>query len=145
MVGYIPLVCMVKFKLLSEFPVYNLPHQIMCRLLLFCANLPHSLIIYSFRVFHISVTWWFFTGVWVTLSLLKSPGLLSGFWPFSAMLLFGYSRPVRQLPSPPGLLIITIGTIVTFVFHCFFNSLARSRYLSFFCEFFTTALACGFS
>ena len=28
------------------------------------------------RVFHISVSWWFFTGVWVTASLLKSPGLV---------------------------------------------------------------------
>ena len=28
------------------------------------------------RVFHISVSWWFFTGVWVTASLLKSPGLI---------------------------------------------------------------------
>ena len=28
--------------------------------------------------------------------------------------------------------LITIGTIVTFIFHSFFNSLARSRYLSFF-------------
>ena len=27
---------------------------------------------------------------------------------------------------------ITVGTIVTFMFHSFFNSLARSRYLSFF-------------
>ena len=27
---------------------------------------------------------------------------------------------------------ITIGTIITFMFHSFFNSLARSRYLSFF-------------
>ena len=41
------------------------------------------IIIYSFRVFHISISWWFFTGVWVTASLLKSPGL------FSAMLSFG--------------------------------------------------------
>ena len=39
---------------------------------------------YSFRIFHISVSWWFFT--WVTASLLKSPGLVSGFCPFSAML-----------------------------------------------------------
>ena len=44
------------------------------------------IIIFSFRVFHISVSWWFFTGVWVTASLLKSPGLVSGFWPFLAML-----------------------------------------------------------
>ena len=47
------------------------------------------IIIYSFRVFHISVSWWFFTGVWVTASLLKSPGLVSGFWLFLAMLSFG--------------------------------------------------------
>ena len=37
------------------------------------------------RVFHISVSWWFFTGVWVIASLLKSPGLFSVFWPFSIM------------------------------------------------------------
>ena len=46
------------------------------------------IIIYSLQFFHISVSWWVFTGVWVTASLLKSPGLVSGFWPFSAMLLF---------------------------------------------------------
>ena len=42
------------------------------------------------------------------------------------------SRPFNNLlvtvPNAP----ITIGTIVTFMFHSFFNSLARSRYLSFF-------------
>ena len=32
------------------------------------------------------------------------------------------------VPNAP----ITIGTIVTFMFHSFFNSLARSKYLSFF-------------
>ena len=63
-----------------------------------------SQIIYFFRVFHISVSWWFFTGVWVTASLLKSPELVSGFWPSLAMLSFGYSLPVRKLPSPPSLL-----------------------------------------
>ena len=31
------------------------------------------------RVFHINVSWWSFTGVWVTASLLKSPGLFSVF------------------------------------------------------------------
>ena len=35
------------------------------------------IIIYSFRVFHINVSWWFFTGFWVIASLLKSPGLVS--------------------------------------------------------------------
>ena len=47
------------------------------------------LLLYSFRVFHISVSWWSFTGVWETASLLKSPGFVSGFWPFLAMLSFG--------------------------------------------------------
>ena len=44
---------------------------------------------YSSRVFRISVSWWFFTGVWVTASLLKSPGLVSVFWPSLARLSFG--------------------------------------------------------
>ena len=98
---------------------------------------------YYYLLLHISVSWWFFTGVWVTACLLlKFPGLVSGFWPFSAMLSFGSCLPVRQLPSLPGLFnnslvivpeaSITIGTIVTFMFHSFFTSLARSRYLSFF-------------
>ena len=47
------------------------------------------IIIYPFRVFNMSVNWWFYTGVWVTASLLKSPGLVSGFWPSLAMLSFG--------------------------------------------------------
>ena len=55
----------------------------------------HSLI----RAFHISVSWWFFTGVWVTASLHKSPGFFSVFWPFSIMPSFGWSPPVSQLPS----------------------------------------------
>ena len=46
------------------------------------------------------------------------------------------SRPFRNplviVPKAP----ITIGTIVTFMFHSFFNSLARSRYLSFFSDLF---------
>ena len=86
-----------------------------------------------------SVSWCSFTGVWVTASLLKSPGLFLVFWPFSIMQSFGWSPLVRQLPSPfnnplvtvPKAL-ITIGIIVTFMFHSFFNSLARLRYLSFF-------------
>ena len=64
------------------------------------------IIIHTFRVFHISVSWWFFTGVWVTTSLLKSPGLFSVFWPSSIMLSFGWSPLIRQLPNPPGPLII---------------------------------------
>ena len=47
------------------------------------------IIIIPLEFFHISVCWWSSTGVWVTASLFKSPGLVSGFWPFSAMLSFG--------------------------------------------------------
>ena len=39
-----------------------------------------------------------------------------------------YNNPLVIVPKEP----ITIGTILTFMFHSFFNSLARSRYLSFF-------------
>ena len=39
-----------------------------------------------------------------------------------------FSNPLVTVPKAP----ITIGIIVTFMFHSFFNSLARSRYLSFF-------------
>ena len=39
-----------------------------------------------------------------------------------------FNNPLVIVPNAP----ITIGTIVTFMFHSFFNSLTRSRYLSFF-------------
>ena len=39
-----------------------------------------------------------------------------------------FNNPLVIVPYAP----ITIGTIVTFMFHSFFNSLARLRYLSFF-------------
>ena len=39
-----------------------------------------------------------------------------------------FNNPLVIVPDAP----ITIGTIVTFTFHSFFNSLVRSRYLSFF-------------
>ena len=64
------------------------------------------IITYSFRVFQISVSWWFFSGVWVTASLPKSPGLFPVFWPFSIMLWFRWSPLVRQLPYTLGPLII---------------------------------------
>ena len=102
------------------------------------------------RAFHVGVCQWFFTGVWVTASLLKSPGLFSVFWPFSTMLSFRWSPLVRQLPSPPvpfnNPLVtvpnapITIGIVVTCMFHSFFKSLARSRYLSFFSHSFSFIL-----
>ena len=39
-----------------------------------------------------------------------------------------FNNPLVTVPKAP----ITIGIIVTFMFHSFFNSLARSSYLSFF-------------
>ena len=64
---------------------------------LFSFTLYYSVI----KAFHISVSRSFFTGVWVTASLLKSPALFLVFWPFSIMLSFGWSPLVRQLPTPP--------------------------------------------
>ena len=43
-------------------------------------------LIFSFRVFHTNVSWWSLTGVWLTASLFKSPGLFSVFWPILVML-----------------------------------------------------------
>ena len=65
-----------------------------------------GIIIYCFRFFHISIGWWFFTGVWVTTSLLKSPILFLVFCPSSIILSFGWSPLRRQLPNPPDPLII---------------------------------------
>ena len=47
-----------------------------------------------------------------------------------------FSNPLVTVPNAP----ITIDIIVTCMFHCFFNSLARSRYLSFFSHSFTFIL-----
>ena len=64
------------------------------------------LLFYSFRVFHTSVSWWSSTGICVTGSLLKFPGVFSVFWPFSIMQYFGWSRLVLLFPSPPVLVTI---------------------------------------
>ena len=66
---------------------------------------------------------------------LSIPAVLSNavFWivstrPLTSKSSRPFNNPLVTLPKAP----ITIGTIVTFMFHSFFNSLARSRYLSFF-------------
>ena len=43
-----------------------------------------------------------------------------------------FNNPLVCVPKAT----ITIGTIVTFMFHSFFNSLARSRYLTFFSHYY---------
>ena len=47
-----------------------------------------------------------------------------------------FNNPLVTVPKAP----ITIGIIVTFMFHSFFNSLARSRYLSLFSRSFSFIL-----
>ena len=47
-----------------------------------------------------------------------------------------FSNPLVTVPNAP----ITVGIIVTSMFHSFFNSLARSRYLSFFSHSFSFIL-----
>ena len=47
-----------------------------------------------------------------------------------------FNNPLVSVPKAP----ITIGKIATFVFHSFFNTLARSRYLSFFSHSFSFIL-----
>ena len=42
------------------------------------------------RVFRSSISWWFYAGVWVTASLLTSPGLFSLFWPISIILFHSF-------------------------------------------------------
>ena len=79
------------------------------------------------------------TEVWVT-SVLKSPGLFSSIladfiyaevWmvtphPLISKSSSPFNNPLVTVPKAP----ITIGIIVNFMFYSFFNSLARSRYLS---------------
>ena len=100
------------------------------------------IIIYSFRVFHISVSWWLFC--W-SLSDSKSPQVSRTRLRILAVLSYAVvwivstrpptSKSSRPFNNPLVIVLnapITIGTIVTFMFHSFFSSLARSRYLSFF-------------
>ena len=108
-----------------------------CRFLLWSAGIAIIIIIYSFRIFHWS------------LSDSKSPQVSRTFLGILVVLkIYEWSPHVRQLPSPSGSLIIllltvpkapiTIGIIVTCTVHIFFNSLAR--YLSFFSHFFNFIL-----
>ena len=93
------------------------------------------------RVFHTRVSWWFLTVVWVTASLLKSPGLFSVFWSILITLSLGWSPLVLLFPSPPVPL-----SILWWLYRAqqlrflsqspcsivFSSSLRRSRYLSLF-------------
>ena len=56
--------------------------------------------------------------------------------PPTSMSSWPFNNPLVTVPKAP----ITIGIIVTFMFHGFFNSLARSRYLSLFSHSFSFIL-----
>ena len=66
------------------------------------------------RVFHTKVGWWLFAGVWVTASLLISPGLFSIFWPIVILLSVGWSPLVLLFPNhslPVPIIIISSSSI----------------------------------
>ena len=91
---------------------------------------------YSLRVFHTSISWLSFTGVYLTglqNSSEYSSWINNGEW-FRFFLWFPihlvfFSRPLETAQSG-----LTIGITITLIFH-FFNSLSRSKYLSIFSVF----------
>ena len=103
---------------------------------------------YSLEVFPISLSRWFSPGVWVTASLLKSPGLSSSvFWAVlnnvavsmvsTRPLYFQTHRSLYQSSCDCSLShSLQLVYIVTSMFHSVFNSLAKSAYLSLFLAFF---------
>ena len=128
---HIPFVSMVKFYSPAQNQVNHLCPPVFSSFLRLTYQIIITIIIvYSFTVFRISVSRWSFHRVWETVNLFKSPGLYSVFWPFSTMLLFGWTPLVLQLPSPsipfnnPLVTVpnvpMPIGIIVTFMFHSFF-------------------------
>ena len=78
--------------------------------------------------FHTSASWWFSTGIWVTVSLLKNPGFFLVFKPILIMLSFRWSLLLwwvyraRQLP-------LVSQSLSCLIVRLFFSSLTRSRYL----------------
>ena len=68
----------------NTIPLVNVPRTLITN----DVTVTFIIIIYSFTDSHICISWWLFTGIWVTANLLKSSGLFSVFWPFSIMLSF---------------------------------------------------------
>ena len=101
----------------------------------------YYIIIIIIRVFHISMSWWSFAGV--SRTLLSILAVLNNAVvckvstrPPTSMSSSPFSNPLVTVPRAQ----ITIGIIITFMFHSFFNSLARSSYLSFFSHSFSFIL-----
>ena len=85
------------------------------------------IIILFVSFFLTSVIWWSFTGVQVTASLLRSPGLYSIFWPVSVVWIVSIRPPISNSSSPltkplgtvPSMPII-ISITVPLIFHSLF-------------------------
>ena len=124
----------------------TLPTQLCLAVYSFYVNLLHSLIMwlmvsslsqhyyYSFRVFNDEFSLKF-ESPQVSRTLLSILAVFNNavFWMISTRLPSSmssrpFNNPLVIVPKAP----ITNGIIITFMFHSFFNSLARSRYLSFF-------------
>ena len=117
------------------FQVFQFPSKIEVLILLFTFFPFYSVVSrdseVDLRVFHISVSWWSFTRFWVTGCILKSSRRFSVFWSISIILVV-MSKSSSPYTNPVLRALITISKIITFMLHNFFNSLARSRYLSLF-------------
>ena len=95
----------------------------------------------SCELFHTRGSWWPFTRVWGTVSLLRSPRFfhsilvdlnntvvrIVSFHPISNSSI-ALSKLLRTVPCAP----ITTGITFTYIFQSFLSSLARSKYLSLF-------------
>ena len=99
--------------------------------------------VYSFRVFHINWSLSDSKSPQVSRTILSILVVLNNIvvWLVSTRLPSSksssfFNDPFVIVPKAP----ITIGTIVTFMFHSFFNSQARSNYLSFFSHSFNLIL-----
>ena len=106
------------------------------------------IIVFPLRVFHTCLSWWFYTGVWVTASLFKSHGLFSVdlnntvVWMVSTCPLI--SKSSSPFTNPFGILprtLITIGITTTFMFHRFLSYYYNDHFTPW--EFFPSALADG--
>ena len=74
---------LIMWLMVSSLLTYNVHLMFCCIYSCFEIIGSYIIVIYSLRVFHIGLSWWCFTEVWKTASLLKSPGLFSVFCPFT--------------------------------------------------------------
>ena len=123
--------CFLQLLFVCTFLV-SLTECLDCHLLTLFQHKPdyHYYYLLLIRVFHISESWWYFTGDWVTAGLQVSRTLLSilaifnnaDVWmvstrPPTSKSSRPFNNPLVTVQKAP----ITIGIIVTFMFHSFFQ------------------------